>query len=197
MFKPPYWFHDNVKFSDEDINILKNSLLEEQYKNKDIVEHKTSFNHDPSFRPDRFLNKYYKDIIDDITKKVGIYHLSKYDYFFWSQLYEINGYHGPHNHAGGKGIDLNAHISWVHFLDVPDQKCFRFTDTKGNILIPDEQSSGDIICFPSWVWHEVVPLETDYLRLVTAGNIGFTSHDELYSYSGSPLNSSGIKKHYT
>ena len=118
-------------------------------------------------------------------------------YFFWSQLYQINGYHGPHNHAGGKGVDLNAHISWVHFLDVPDQKCFRFTDTKGNILIPDEQSSGDIICFPSWVWHEVVPLETDYLRLVTAGNIGFTSHDELYSYSGTPLNSSGIKKHYT
>ena len=63
MFKPPYWFHDNVKFSDEDINILKNSLLEEQYNNKDIVEHKTSFNHDPSFRPDRFLNKYYKDCL--------------------------------------------------------------------------------------------------------------------------------------
>ena len=144
---------------------------------KDVVEHKTSYNHDPTFRPDRFLNYYYKDIIDDITKKIGIYHLSKYDYFFWSQLYQINGYHGPHNHAGGKGVDLNAHISWVHFLDVPDQKCFRFTDTKGNILIPDEQSSGDIICFPSWVWHEVVPLETDYLRLVTAGNIGFTSHD--------------------
>ena len=198
MFEPPYWFHDNIKFSDKDINKLKNSLLEEQYNNnKDVVEHKTSYNHDPIFRPDRFLNYYYKDIIDDITKKIGIYHLSKYDYFFWSQLYQINGYHGPHNHAGGKGVDLNAHISWVHFLDVPDQKCFRFTDTKGNILIPDEQSSGDIICFPSWVWHEVVPLETDYLRLVTAGNIGFTSHDELYSYSGTPLNSSGIKKHYT
>jgi len=120
-----------------------------------------------------------KNIIDDITKKVGIYHLSKYDYFFWSQLYLINGYHGPHNHAGGKGIDINAHISWVHFLDVPEQKCFRFTDTKGNILIPDEQSNGDIICFPNWVWHEVVPLKTDYLRLVVAGNICFTSHNSL------------------
>ena len=196
-FKPPYWYHDNIKFSDEDINKLKNSLLEEQYNNKNIIEHKTSYNHDPSFRPDRFLNKYYKNIIDDITKKVGIYHLSKYDYFFWSQLYQINGYHGPHNHTGEKGVDFNADISWVHFLDVPEQKCFRFTDTKGNILVPDEQSSGDIICFPSWVWHEVVPLETDYLRLVTAGNIGFTSHDVLYSYDGPPLNSAGIKKHYT
>ena len=177
MFKPPYWFHDNIKFSDEDIKKLKNYLLDEQYKNKDVVEHKTSFNHHPDFRPDRFLNTHYKGIIDDIAKNVGIYYLSKYNYFFWSQLYQINGYHLPHNHTGEKEIDFKADISWVHFLDVPDQKCFRFTDTKGNILIPDEQSSGDIICFPSWVWHEVVPLETDYLRLVTAGNIGFTSHD--------------------
>ena len=83
MFKPPYWFHDNIKFSDDDIKKLKNSLLDEQYKNKNVVEHKTSFNHHPNFRPDRFLNKYYKDIVDDITKKVGIYHLSKYDYFFF------------------------------------------------------------------------------------------------------------------
>ncbi len=63
----------------------------------------------------------------------------------------------------------------MHFLDVPEQKCFRFTDTMGNTLTPDEQSSGDIICFPSWVWHEVVPLKTDYQRLVVAGNICFTS----------------------
>ena len=27
MFKPPYWFHDNVKFSDEDINILKKNFF--------------------------------------------------------------------------------------------------------------------------------------------------------------------------
>ncbi len=43
MFKPPYWFHDNVKFSDDDIKKLKNSLLEDQYKNKSVLEHKTSF----------------------------------------------------------------------------------------------------------------------------------------------------------
>ena len=113
-----------------------------------------------------------------------------------SQLYQINGYHGPHNHTGKKGEDFDAHISWVHFLDIPEQKCFRFTDTKGNVLVPEEQSSGDIICFPSWVWHEVMPLKTDCLRLVSAGNISFTSHDVLYTYSGTPNNSTGVKIHY-
>ena len=179
MFKPPYWFHDNVKFSNDDIKKLKNSLLDDKYNNKDIEEHKTSFFYNLENRPDApdaFLNIYYKNIIDDITKKIGVYHLSRYDYYYWSQLYQINGYHKPHNHSTGKVVN---DISWVHFLDVPEQKCFRFTDTKGNILIPDEQSNGDIICFPSWVWHEVVPLRTDYLRLVIAGNIHFTSHDDL------------------
>ena len=181
-FKPPYWYHDNIKFSDDEINNLKNYLLREKNKNTD------------------FLDIVYKNIVDDITKKVGVHHLSRYDYTYWLQLYQVNDYHGPHNHAGEKGVtfkDFDSHISWVHFLDTPKQKCFRFTDTKGNTLVPDEQSSGDIICFPSWVWHEVTPLETDYLRLVTAGNISFKAHDLLYSYSGSTINSSGIKKHHT
>ena len=74
-FKPPYWYHDNIKFSDNEINNLKNDLLESKYKNKDSEEHKTSFNQHPTDRPDKFLNVYYQDIIGDITKKVGIYHL--------------------------------------------------------------------------------------------------------------------------
>jgi len=174
MFKPPYWYHDNIKFSDNDIKKLKNSLLDDEYKNKDIEEHKTSFFHRFDQRPDAFLNSYYKDIVNDITKKIGIYHLSRYDYFYWSQLYQINGLHIPHHHAH-EDKNRGSDISWVHFLDVPEQKCFRFTDMKGNTLVPKKQANGDIICFPSWIWHEVVPLETDSLQLVTSGNIRFTS----------------------
>ena len=73
MFKPPYWFHDNIKFSDTEIKKLKNSLLDSKYKNKDNEEHKTSFFHKFDQRPDAFLNIYYKDIIDDIIKNVGLY----------------------------------------------------------------------------------------------------------------------------
>ena len=85
--------------------------------------------------------------------------------------------HKPHHHAH---VDsrMGSEISWVHFIDVPKQKCFRFTDTMGNTLVPDEQKRGDIICFPSWVWHEVLPNETDKRRIVVAGNISVTQYDD-------------------
>ena len=51
--------------------------------------------------------------------------------------------HRAHHHAN-TDHSQDAEISWVHFLDVPEQKCFRFTDTRGNILIPEEQLNGDI-----------------------------------------------------
>ena len=52
-FKPPYWYHDNIKFSEDEINNLKNYLLREKNKNTD------------------FLDTVYKNIVDDITKKDG------------------------------------------------------------------------------------------------------------------------------
>ena len=174
MFKPPYWFHDNIKFPSDTINKLKIDL------SKIEGNVKTSYYIDQNERPDKFLNSFYADIIENIMKNIGIFHLSKYIYTYWSQLYDKKSYHGPHNHATIVN-NFRSDISWVHFIDVPEQKCFRFTDTKGNILIPNEQLSGDFICFPSWVWHEVEQLKTDYSRVVVAGNISFTSHDVLFS----------------
>ena len=84
--------------------------------------------------------------------------------------------HRPHHHAS-LNTKLDSIISWVHFIDVPDQKCFRFTDMKGNYFFPEEQNTGDIICFPSWLWHEVVPNESDKKRLVVSGNIHITHYD--------------------
>ena len=114
-------------------------------------------------------------IVEDITKSVGIYYKVKYQYVYWSQLYEKGMIHKPHHHAS-LDSEMKTDISWVHFLDVPKQKCFRFTDMKGNILIPNEQNSGDIICFPSWVWHEVLPNKTNMKRLVISGNIKITHY---------------------
>jgi predicted 2-oxoglutarate/Fe(II)-dependent dioxygenase YbiX len=82
----------------------------------------------------------------------------------------------PHHHAK-LDPNFNDIISWVHFIDVPEQKCFRFTDTKGNTFVPDEQSTGDLICFPSWSWHEVIPNKTNHRRLIISGNISVTHYD--------------------
>ena len=108
---------------------------------------------------------------------MGVYDKVKYDCTYWTQLYEKGMKHRPHHHAH-EDKKMSSDISWVHFLDVPKQKCFRFTDTKGSILVPNEQNNGDIICFPSWVWHEVIPNQTSVRRIVISGNITFTHYDD-------------------
>ena len=177
IFKPPYWHHDNIKFSDDDLKILKyeiDGLREKKFAKE--KQHISTFFLEKHERPEKKYVNLYKKIVADITKSVGIYYKVTYDVSFWTQLYEKGMSHNPHHHAM-LNPDWDSAISWVHFLDVPEQKCFRFTDTKGNTLIPDEQSNGDIICFPSWVWHEVLPNNSSMRRLVTSGNIKITHYD--------------------
>ena len=177
-FKPPYWFHDNIEFSPDDLKELKFDIdcigVKKFAKEK---QHISTYFLNETERPDKKFNHLYSIIVRDIVENVGVYDKVKYDCTYWTQLYEKGMSHNPHHHAM-LNPDWDSAISWVHFLEVPKQKCFRFTDTKGNILIPNEQSSGDIICFPSWVWHEVIPNETNKRRIVISGNITFTHYDD-------------------
>ena len=93
IFKPPYWHHDNIKFSDEDLKILKYEI--------------------DGLREKKYLNL-YKKIVADITKSVGIYFKVTYDVSFWTQLYEKGMSHNPHHHAM-LNPDWDSAISWVHF----------------------------------------------------------------------------------
>ena len=165
MFRPPYWSHDSIKIPDSIINKLKSRLSDIEL----IDNHKSSYWMNQEYadhRPDQFLNERYDIIVEDIVKNVGVFNESTYTYTYWSQLYDQGNNIGPHNHVDK---ECPSDISWVHFIDVPDQKCFRFTDTQGNTLVPDDQNIGDIICFPSWVLHETIP--TNEQRLIVSGNI--------------------------
>ena len=182
-YNPPYWFHDNIKFSDKQIQELKDDLNkagDEKYDTgkSNISSYFLKFGDTGNYKAyknmnlDKKFNEVYYKVVESITKNVGIYHRVKYYYSYWSQLYKKDMKHVPHHHAGSNEI-----ISWVHFLDEKKKKCFRFTDTRGNTLYPDEQSNGDIICFPAWVWHEAVPHNSDHERLVIAGNILIKEYD--------------------
>ena len=177
-FKPPYWYQGNIKFSNDEIKFLKSEIdfLGETKFAKNNMHISTFFIEQHQRHEKKYVNL-YKKIVADITKSVGIYYKVTYDVSFWTQLYEKGMKHKPHHHAH-EDKKMGSDISWVHFLDVPKQKCFRFTDTKGNILIPNEQNNGDIICFPSWVWHEVIPNQTSVRRIVISGNITFTHYDD-------------------
>ena len=177
-FKPPYWYHDNVEFSYDDLKELKfdiDFIGSEKYAKEN--QHISTYFLKENLRPDKKYNDLYSTIVRNIVENVGVYDKVKYDCTYWTQLYEKGMKHRPHHHAH-EDKKMGSDISWVHFLDVPKQKCFRFTDTKGNILIPNEQNSGDIICFPSWVWHEVIPNQTSIRRVVISGNITFTHYDD-------------------
>ena len=176
-YKPPYWYHDNIKFSEEELNSLKRELdtlgSEKYTENKQCI---TTFFLEDELRPEMKYKDKYFNIAEQITKNAGIYHKVIYNCRLWMQLYDNNMSHTPHQHAK---LDpyFDDIISWVHFIDVPEQKCFRFTDTKGNTFVPDEQSTGDLICFPSWSWHEVLPNKTDHRRLIISGNISVFHYD--------------------
>ena len=177
IYRPPYWYHGNIEFNREDLNQLREELKSVESKKYPKNQDNVSTYFLPRHRsPDRDYDNLYCSIVENITKNVGLYHRTKYFYTYWSQLYRKGMIHQPHHHAHEDKM-VSSEISWVHFINVPEQKCFRFTDTMGNILVPEEQNNGDIICFPSWVWHEVLSHESDDVRIVVAGNITITHYE--------------------
>lgn len=183
MYKPPYWFLKNYKFDQSEINQIKNNLI--QRKEELAVELKFANNITSFFsnnKPEAIYVEKYKKIVEEITQSAGIYHHCRYDFNYWTQAYEDGHDHVPHHHVGPKppiqGV-TNNEISFVHFLDVPEKKLFRFVDGAGNSHYPEEQKNGDIIYFPSWAWHQVIGNDTGHVRLVIAGNITVTQFNEI------------------
>tara|TARA_B100002019_G_scaffold100345_1_gene86460 strand:- start:285 stop:905 length:621 start_codon:yes stop_codon:yes gene_type:complete len=131
---------------------------------------KTSYNRDPSEFP---LYPRYEKVFEKILKDLGLYDIVSYNAYLWGQLYDKDSKgHGAHCHFTGSEI-----LSWVHFLKIPEQRCFYFLTSGGNKIYPEHQSQNDMIVFPSWAIHGVDPLENpDEIRVVTAGNITFSSY---------------------
>ena len=118
-FKPPYWYHGNIKFSSEELNNFKkilDDLGSEKYEEKKQCI--TTFFLDETLRPEMKYRDKNIDIEEEITKNAGIYHKIEYKCTYWSQLYDNNMSYNPHHHAK-LDPNFNDIISWVHFIDVP------------------------------------------------------------------------------
>ena len=75
-FKPPYWYHDNIKFADDDIKILKSEMSNKSEflsKNDPIKDQVTTFYIDQRIRTEKKFNSRYDQIVEDIVKNVGLY----------------------------------------------------------------------------------------------------------------------------
>jgi|ETNmetMinimDraft_17_1059902.scaffolds.fasta_scaffold07443_3 hypothetical protein len=178
MFKPPHWFYKNTKFPEKEIdqviNKLKQKLAEEVIENNPLL---TSFFLTQFQRPDKIWNEKYSELMEGVVKQLGVYTTCRYNYEYWSQYYQKDIGHYCHHHARG---NLNAfgQLSWVHFLRTTGNKPFVFLDRTGNTYTP-KQDQGDLLIFPSCIWHEVKPNTTNDKRFVVAGNLWITDLETL------------------
>ena len=174
MYQPFYWVHDNIKFPEKEISQVVSELkrLGDELTARGYPASSYFFK---SFsRPDKIWADRYSEIIKDITKNLGLYSTTQYTFSYWSQLYTRGIEHTRHHHGIGDG---NPHISFVHFIKPDKEKSFKFITDEKEDWTPPEQNEGDIIYFPSWCWHRVVPVQAEE-RLVVAGNIQITHIDE-------------------
>jgi len=118
------------------------------------------------------LKELYSDIISRCLKDLGLYHTCEYGVNMWMQMYD----HTTCGHEDHSHFDMGSALSWVHFIDVPKQKCFYFLDSFGKKHYPDHQGSGDFIVFPSWALHGCDKVSQPGERIIAAGNLHFSRY---------------------
>ena len=174
MYQPSYWYHDNIKFPEREINQVVSELKRLGSGLTVRGYPVTSYHFKIHSRPDKIWAPKYTKILEDLTKNIGLYSTTKYDFEYWAQLYTNGTKHKRHHHGVGDG---HPHLSFVHFIKPGKEQSFRFITEEGEDWTPPEQNEGDLIYFPSWCWHRVAPVLVEE-RLVVAGNIQFTYIDE-------------------
>ena len=174
MFTPPYWNHNNIKFSDEEIN----SVISEYKSKVPLVRGNYSSFHSNHPRPESIWQEKYHAILADIMTNIGLKDTTQYSYHLWGQLYLHENRHLPHHHYTVPNRGNEPIISFVHFIKAVDETTFRFLNLKGDEVIPKNQKEGDIIVFPSWLWHTAFPNDSNEERFIVAGNITITYTEE-------------------
>lgn len=165
MFKPPFWNHQNTRFPKKEIEQVIS-----EYKNNIPLKSGNYSSFYPNHpHPESIWSKNYLNIIKDIMLNIGLETVTKYSYCLWGQLYVKGCNHLPHHHF--RNDDDRYDISFVHFIQTVDEPLFQFLNLKEDKYIPINQKDGDIIVFPSWLWHSVMTNKSNKERFVVAGNI--------------------------
>ena len=74
IFKPPYWYHDNIQFRYEDLKELKfdiDSIGTQKYAKE--KQHISTYFLKETQRPDKKFNDIYSTIVRNIVEKVGVF----------------------------------------------------------------------------------------------------------------------------
>lgn len=162
----PIIWRGNLKFSDEDIEKVRSEITSRadfltQSESGVGSMYSTYFTEDKFDRPEILFLDFYREVVSGMIQDLGLYE-SETSFDYWCQIYD--GSHGTHYH-----LTANIPLSFVHFIEPTDTKCFHFVGRNGNHLYP-KQDPGDIIAFTSWYPHgtdESIGNE----RMVVAGNV--------------------------
>ena len=156
-------------------NISKQDIIngiERHKKVKDTMygKHWTGYyKTDAGSYQDTELLKTYTPKLVEILKKIKLYGTGIFSYSsIWGQLTKkgVPCYIKEHNHYKHP----KQMLSWVHFVKVPDQKCFYFCKN-GEKSYPVHQKNGDLMVFPSYLYHGVDERKNLDERFVIVGNI--------------------------
>ena len=121
-----------------------------------------------SYQDTELLSTYTPKLVE-ILKKIKLYGTGIFSYSsIWGQLSKkgVPCYIKEHNHYKHP----KQMLSWVHFVKVQEQKCFYFCKN-GEKSYPVHQKSGDLMVFPSYLYHGVDERKNLDERFVIVGNI--------------------------
>lgn len=112
------------------------------------------------------INPFYHNIIAEFMHSIN-YQEAKYSWEWWFAIYEP-GSKGftPHSHS----TNCKFTISWCHFVKPTDESNFSWYYNKDNVETINE-TKNEMVFFPGWIWHKVMPNNTKDLRITVAGNI--------------------------
>ena len=173
MFKPKYdcIAREIIHFPNEVLTLFNSKSFYKQYKtDQNGFPGYTNFgNHKQTDEEKQLydkLNLYYGEIIANFMNSIN-YSSAEYGWEWWFQIYE----------PGSKGFTPHAHsteckftISWCHFIQPSKDSNFCWYYDKSNIKPINEQKN-ELVFFPGWIFHKVLPNKYDKNRITIAGNI--------------------------
>ena len=171
-FNPPHWYyHKKVLHPKKEIDQVIKELKDfPDYETKTC---QTTFYLGGNKRPENIWQQKYNEICKNIVQQLGLYNQFYYKYQLWSQLYEKGQSFFCHNHFDPSYRSYQASLSIIHFLKNTNERNLIFINKDTDEIYKPKQEEGDILIFPSYLYHGVTPNTSDSGRFVVAFNIIF------------------------
>ena len=142
-------------------------------KNLDQIT-KTDWNL-PDAQPRKYLDYVKPIIVDSVSETFSHFKINGIVFSnFWFQQYHNSDFHGWHVH-------MHCHWTNVYFVELPDlnikTEIMKFGN---NELISYDVQEGDIISFPSMLYHRSPPNLSNTRKTIISFNTNFISHFEKF-----------------